>query len=360
MSDNAIQVRSNDGRTWYLNEDNNTVAVKDANGKLTNVADLNTQQRDLGMADVHVNAALTNYAAGYKLGASIADFVAPPVMVDKASNYYYTWDKDDALQGAHTQLVSEAAPIPEISPRLSSTLYTTVPYGLASFVPQGLSANADTPLNPRMAAISRIQNAMSIGREARAAAALMSASVFSGYTATIAAGAKWNGGATSNPLNDLLTAIENALMPITDVVMSQRVWHAFVQNPNVAKFGMYKDSDNMSPSALSALLKLPPITIGAMKVKSNTAGTYGYAWGNGCLLLHREAGPTVDQQSISTAKTFRWVKGGMGVDSNGFRVRQWYDPAKGQDGGEYVAVVTNEVITATAPASGYYLHTCYQ
>lgn len=353
--ENLIAVRSADGREWYLNETENTVAVKDAQGRLVNVA----EQRDLAMSDVHVNAALANYAAGYKLGDGVADFVAPPLMVQKASDYYYTWDKDDALQGAHTQLVSEASPIPEISPRLSSALYTTAPYGLASFVPQGVVAAADAPLNPRQAAVNRVMNAMLIGREARAASALTNASTFAGYTAAIAAGNKWNGGAGSNPVTDLLGAVEKALMPITDIVMSEQVWNAFVTNANVLKYSMYNTATKMLPGELMALLKLPPITVARMKVKSNSAGTYGYAWGTGCVLLHRDPGATVDGQSISTAKTFRWVKGGMGVDSNGFRVRQWFDPSKGQDGGEYIAVVTNEVITVTAPATGYLLTACY-
>lgn len=354
-----IVVRSQDGREWRLDEHNNTVQSRDSSGTWRNVVDLNT--RELGLGDVHINSALANYAAGYKLANSIADFVAPPVMVDKASDYFFTWDKDDALQGAHTQLASEASPLPEISPRVSETLFTTVPYGLASFVPQGIIAAADAPLNPRMAAISRIMNAMTIGRESRAATLLMSGTTFSGYTANIAAGAKWNGGATSDPISDLHTALEAALMPITDIIMSERVAHAFARNPNVAKYGLYKnDTRELDLEKVSAVLSLPPITVGKMKVKSNSAGTYGYAWGNGCLLIHREPGPTVDQMSISTAKTFRWRKGGLGTDSNGFRVRQWFDPSKGQDGGEYVAVLCNEVVTATAVATGYYLGTCWQ
>jgi hypothetical protein len=353
-----IVVRSGDGREWRLDEYNNTVQTRDANGVWRNTVDLNT--RELGMADVHINSALANYAAGYKLADGIADYVAPAVLVDKASDYYYTWDKDDALQGAQTMLVSEASPIPEISPRLSSTLYTTAPFGLATFVPQGVLAAADAALNPRLAGINRLMSAMSIAREGRAAA-LMSTVTFSGYTAAIAAGAKWNGGATSDPIADLHGAIEAALMPITDIVMSEQVCHDFARNPNVAKYGLYKDnSKQLDLAQLSTVLSLPPITVGKMKGKSASAGTYGYTWGAGCLLLHREPGPTVDQMSISTAKTFRWRKGGLGSDANGFRVRQWFDPSKGQDGGEYIAVCCNEVVVATSAASGYYLSACHQ
>lgn len=352
MSDNRTVVRTLDGRTFYLDEHNNT--VQDANG--VNIG----ETRELGIANVHLATTLGNYCAGYKLADGIADFVAPPVPTDKASDYYTTWDKDDAFQGAHTQLVGEAAPLPEITPRLSSTLFSTAPYGLATFVPQGVIANADNPINPRMGYLRRIMNAMAIGREQRAAALLMSGTTFSGYTANVAAGAKWNGGATSDPIADLHSAIKTALMPITDIIMSEEVAFAFVTNPNVAKYVQYKSGVDVDGAAISSILKLPPITISKHKTKSNTTGLYGYTWGRGCLLIHREPGVTIDGESISTAKTFRWRKGGLGNDASGFRVRMWFDPAKGQDGGEYIAVCTNEVVTATAPATGYYLGTCYQ
>ena len=360
MSDHLEMVQGLDGSVFYLDEINHTVMRKDGNGRLVVVSEFRALGQSLSAADVHQDHTLAGYAAGYKLASSIVEDVAPTVLVGNSSDYYTTWDKEDAFQGAHSDLVAENQPIPEISPRLSRTLFTTAPRGLCSFVGQGVIANADTPLNPRQAAVNRIMNAMTIGRESRAATLLMSGSTFSGYTSNIAAGNKWNGGAGSDPVRDILTAIENAWMDITNIVMSQQVWHAFSTNPNTMKYGMYKPGDSITPQALSAILELPPFIVSKMKTMSPTTGLKQYVWGSGCLLIHKQAGPTVDGQTVSTAKTFRWNKGGLGTDTNGFRTRTWFDPAKGQDGGEYVAVLSNEVVTATAPATGYYLGTCYQ
>jgi len=362
MSSNLFKVMGPNGSVFYLDEDNHTVMQRDANGRLVNKTEFRAGLgQNISVADVHVDSTLSNYAAGYKLADSIIEDVAPTVLTAHSSDYYTTWDKEDAFQAAHSVLATENESLPEVSPRVSRTLFTTSPAGMCSFIGQGVIANADSPLNPRMAAISAIMNKMILNREVAGATTLMSGTTFSGYTSNIAAGNKWNGGAGSDPVKDLLTAIEAAYMSITNIVMSEQVWHDFSTNPNVMKYGMYKPGDSITPQALSAILQLPPFLVGKMKYLPNTSATsLSYVWGAGCLLIHKEVGPTINQQSVSTAKTFRWNKGGMGTDSNGFRTRTWFDPSRGQDGGEYVAVLSNEIVTATAPATGYYLGTCHQ
>jgi hypothetical protein len=355
MSD-TFEVRDDSGQVAHIDDRNQNVTYRTPEGKLVT--------RDLSSADVHINSALGNYAAGYKLAPAVAEIVAPVVLTEKASDYFYTWDKLDAFQSASVQIASEGDKLPEISPRVSSTLFSTVPYGLMSFVPQGIIANADTPLQPRLAAMNRIMNVMLRAREERTAAALQTAGSFTSFTSTLGATAKWNGGTASDPVADMHLAIETALMEITHIVMSERTWHAFIRNPNVAKYSLYKDGaktlDTANPSDLSALLGLPQIVVGKMKGRSSSAGTYGYLWGNPVTFLHNPPGVPTDGQSICTAKTFRWSKGGLATDANGFRVRTWFDPYLGQDGGERIAVLTNETVVITGPATGYYLVDAYQ
>src|SRR5262245_7676615 len=53
---------------------------------------------DLAQGDVHTDAPLPNYAAGYKLSDGLADIACPVVLVDKASNKFNTWDKENAFK----------------------------------------------------------------------------------------------------------------------------------------------------------------------------------------------------------------------------------------------------------------------
>lgn len=355
-----LKVRDADtNQVWTLDLANNTRTMTDASGRLITM--------DLGQADVHIDAALAIYAAGYNQWEGIADIVAPLVPSDKASNKYFTWDKDDIFQQVDDLVVGPNAQVMEISPRVSSSSFTTVGYGASAAVSTELLANADAPLNPEKAAMRRCLQAVKLGREVRVAnQALTSSNWTGGYTTTLGATAKWNGGAASNPIQDIMTAIENSLTSVTHIALSERTWHDFFQNANVQKFVASKidapplgvvnagDQLRIASDKLSALLGLPPFVIGRQKKK--ISGGYGYVWGDNVALIHADPGVPSDGQSISTMKTFRWTGADSGaVDGTmqgGFLVRSYYDPRRGARGSKIVVVTHNDAEVTTSVYAG--------
>lgn len=348
MSDHLIPVRDSEtGEEYTLDLKNNTRTMRDVSGRLVTL--------DLGQSDVHIDTALANVAFGFKLPVGIADEIAPVVPVSKASDRYFKWDKDDVFQQAETLEVTPAGTIQELSPRLSSSPFSTRAFALQAFVPTELEANADGPLRPRMAATNRLMNALMVGREVRVAAALRTAASYgAAFKSTILAAAKWNGGASSNPVQDLYTRIEATLQPVTDIVMSERTWHDFVQNTAVQKYTVSKTvtpgvnpiANNGQASELAALLGLPRIHIGAMKAKGASTGTYDYIWGDDVVLVHRPNVLPSDGQEIATMYTFRWTGAGNaddGTSQGGFFVRSFFDPKRGPRGGTVIVVGHNDV-----------------
>jgi hypothetical protein len=325
---------------------NNTRTMRDpGTGKLVTM--------DLGQADVHIDAPLANYAAGYTNWGGIADEVAPVIPVAKASDKFYTWDKDDVFQYVENAVVAPGGHVNEVNPRLSSASYSTVAYGLGAFVPTEVSANADAPLQPEMAATRRILNALMLNREVRVANLVTTSGNWSGgYTAAVAA--KWNGGTNSNPVADLFTAIESSLTPVRAVAMSERVWHSFVQNAAVQKYIFAKSGAPSLPNTtdIPTLFGLPPFLIGKMKGKTSTG--YGYVWGNNVALITNDPTAPRDGQTISTAYTFRW-NGANTADGNlqgGFLVRSYFDPKRGPRGGRMIVAVHNDVEVLTSIYAG--------
>lgn len=348
---NTIKVRGENGRVYEVDEDRGVVWGENYKAEL----------RELSTSDVHINSAMSNFVVGFgrNQAQAIADIVMPPLVVSKASDTYHTIDKDDLLQDiTDNDAVGEDDAIPVVSPRKSNATYTTIGRGLASRVPQGVIANADALVDPRMMALSRVMNAMTLRREKRVISAVQNASTFSGYTSAVAA--KWNGGANSDPVLDLHTAIETALKPITHIAMSEQVGNAFVRNPNVQKYFNYTAGMTVmdAASSLAARLDLPQFVIGKMKGKSVTAGTYGYLWGTSVCLLHIPAGADASPEEVPTARTFRWNKAGN-VGSNGFRFREWFEPNKGQDGGTMLAVLSNDAEVVVSACTGYLLTGAY-
>ncbi len=337
-----------------VNLQQNIVTMRDGGGQLI--------QMDLGQADVHVDRTLASYAAGFRLQEGVADLASPPVVVPNASDKYWTWDKDDTFQLVQDMATSAGGQVKEVSMRLSNTAFQTKQYALQAFVPTEVQANADTPINPTLAAMRRIMNAMMLAREVRVAT-LLRTSANHANVITCTSTTKWNGGAGSNPIQDLFTLIENSLQPITDIAMSEQTAHDFMQNPAVQKYLAYKTnvpglmkvtSDGRTGSqdmgAFSAMLGLPPIHVAAMKYKA-TASTYPYVWGGDVLLLHKPpAGIPTDGQDIAPSYTFRWSGGTVGDSTvqGGFIVRSFFNPYRGPRGGQQIIVTMNDAEVSTS------------
>ena len=362
MSNQVIKFRDVDtNQLVEVDIVNRTRSFRDESGKLVTM--------DLGQSDVHIDRGLANYASGYKHAEAKADEASPIVTVPNASDKYWKWDKDDVFQQVTDIESSPGGIVKEVTPRLSSSSFSTVNYAIGAFIPTEVEANADSPLQPAMSAMRRCMNVLIMAREMRVATMFeTTGSYTSGFTATIASGAKWNGGASSNPVQDIYTQIEAALMPITDIFMSERTYHDFVQNSAVQKYIASKINVPGTPlpeqiTGVQALLGLPKIHVCAMKTKSATAGTYGYVWANDVVLVHKPAaGIPRDGQDISSSYTFRWSGGNVGdatVDG-GFVVRSFFNQFRGPRGGRQIVVTHNDAEVLTSDVVSGLIHTAHQ
>lgn len=350
-----VQVKDDNGRSYELDLDMNVVRGQGFEAETRAV---------LTQSDVNISSAMSSFVGGYGMNDrfAIADAVCPPVLVSQPSGQYHTWSSADLVNNVTNDVVAGDAEIKTVSPSLSSDSYSCVNYGLASFINNNVVAAADAPLDPRMAAYRRVMNAMAMKRELRVAAlAQDTTTTFASYKTDLSSTTKWNGGTSSDPVSNLLTAIDSAMMPITDICLSQGSWHALIQNSNVQKFGLSNIGEkimSMSPDEVASRLGLEGIKfhIGRMKYK-NSSGTVTWIWGTACTLLHIPTGASIDEEEIPTLRTFRW---NAPVGSNGFELREWEVPSKGQRGGRMVAVVTSEVQKAVAPVTGYVITGCVQ
>jgi hypothetical protein len=368
MSDSVITLKAPGGGSVQLDEYNMTVTD---NGRKCGVRDLTmpaldrlfdaAARRDLSVAGVHTASALASFITGYRNEGVVADIVCPPLMVSKASDYYYTFSKNDVFRRVNTTLASEDAEPVEVGPTLSSSTFTCKAYGVSSFIAQGVEANADPGINPMLAAMRRCLAVMAIEREHRVQALLNNATTFASYTSTLSSSNYWADGASSDPVADIMTAQETADMPITHMVVSRKSWNRFIKNAQVAKYSQFAATDALSldPGSLMARLGFAGIQvlISDMKSESTTSGTttLSYVWDDDAFFLHIPAGADADPTEIPTCRNFRWLKDGASRDTMGFRVREWDVPGRGQDGGKKIAVVCNEVETVVAANTGYLL-----
>jgi hypothetical protein len=347
------------GAAQVLDLRNNTITMRDeGSGRMITM--------DLGQPDVHLDRALATYAAGYRFVdfECIADEVCPVTLTPYASDKFFTWDKDDILQDADDIIVGPNGTVKEISPRLSSTNFQTVPYGIGAFVPTELQGNADAPLQIQQQATARCVTVLKQARERRVAALYNNGANWSGgYSVTLGATAKWNSGSASAPVQDVFALEEGSITPVKTLVMSEPVYHGFAANTNVQKFFVSKTNtppmagnitNGANAQALADLIGVDKVLVSRRKGK--TSGGYGYIWGTSAIGMYNEASTPTGGQMISTARTFRWngangnVPDGTMVD--GFLVRTYRDPSRGSRGGQKVVVVHNDAEIMTSVFAG--------
>lgn len=319
---------------------------------------------DLGVNDVHTNATLPNYIGGYKIAEGAADLASPVILVPKASDVYYTWNKETDFQRKIPSQSANGGSVSEVNPGLSSSTYTTASRALAAFIPTEIQANADTPIRVFPKAVQMCTDGLRLEREIRVVNKFQtSANFLTSLVTTIAAGSQWDGGSASDPVANLHAALEASFMPVTEIVMSEQVFHAFIRNPAVQKFFTFKDGlpGIPSPEQVANTLGLPPIVVVLMKYM--TGGSATYVWGDDVTLIRRpKESPPTSQMDVGTSYTMRWIGGEApdGTLTAGFLVRTYFDPKRGARGGTQVVVVHNDDEQITSNAVGGLLINAYQ
>ena len=318
---------------------------------------------DLGQSDVHLPAAMGNFAGGYHNETPMADMAAPPLMAKNFSDKYFVFDKNDAFQLAVPQVGAGGANVPEVPPRLANFTYTCQEYALGGFVPTQVQASQDAPLQIKQATAIRVMNALLMQRELRVASLLQTSANWNAQqVTTLASGAQWGSavgsalgaGASSDPVADIHNAMEASLGRVTGMILSERAFHALQRNPTVQSKIAYKDSVAPLPTAdtIAAILTLPRIYVASMKYL-DTTGAYSYIWGNHVVFIRQPAQmPPTTQNDVATAYTFRWnfSNGSIpdGTYSGGFLVREFYNQVRGSAGGSQLVMMLHddEVMTS--------------
>jgi hypothetical protein len=328
-------------------------------------ADEDAVLMDLGPADVHIPSAMPNFASGYKNEPPLADIACPVLLAQKQVDDYWQFDKNDAFQRAAPIAGAGGGQVAEVSPRLANAQYSTKERALGGYVSTQLEANADAPLRILQATTRRVMNALVLEREMRVQNLLRTTANWnSGLVVTLGAGFQWDGGTNSDPVKDLQTRIESSFGAPTGIIMSQRVWHAFIRNPAVRGYYAYKSdlAAVPTPQQMQAILELPPIYVSKMKY-INTSGTLDFIWGNDVVLVRQpEEMPPTSQEDVATAYTFRWnVQNPKdGVANGGMIVRQFYNQHRGSMGGLQIVVVHHDAEVMTSQYVGGLIVSAWQ
>ena len=278
--------------------------------------------------NVHLDAILTNISVAYIQNQDnfIASKVFPVVPVDKKSNKFYTYTKNDWFRDE----VIQRAPGTESAGSgygLSTDSYSCDVFGFHKDIDDQTRANSDNPLNPDREATDFITGRMLLRQEIQFTTDFFGTSIWgtdvTGVASSPSAGTsfyQWSDFANSDPLEDVEGGKEKILsttgfLPNT-LVLGYQVFRRLKNHPDIVDRYKYTSAQAITEDMMARLFGVDRILVAKAVYATNkegATGAYSFAYGKAALLCY--VAPSPGLMTPSAGYTFAWtgVSAGLGA-----------------------------------------------
>ena len=276
---------------------------------------------------VHIDAILTNISVAYLQNQDnfIADKVFPVIPVDKKSNKYFTYTKNDWFRDE----AQRRAPGTESAGggyNLSTGTYSCDVFAFHKDVDDQTLANADTPLNPLREATEFVTRRLMLRRELQWVSDFFATSVWgtdvTGVAGTPTSGQtkQWSDYTSSDPISDIENAKSGILsatgMEGNTLVLGYDVFKSLKNHPDLVDRIKYTSSQTITTDMLAAMFDIPRVIVAkAVKATNNEGATEAYSFAHGKKALLCHVAPQPGLLTPSAGYSFSWtgVSGGLGA-----------------------------------------------
>jgi hypothetical protein len=318
---------------------------------------------------VHFDRALTTLSIKRTNALHVADKVFGQVPVDKQSNKYFIYGRDE------WQIIDDlrrpGAEANEFDWNLSSDTYFAEGHALKQGIPDEIRANADEPVDMDADTTNKLTDSINLQKEYLAASTATNTSVVTQYTAN-SGGSLWSDPVNSSPITDVTNAkavIQPQIGQIPNkVLVSYPVFLALQNNQQIierVKFSMKALPRDITADLMAEAFDVDEVIVApALKVTSaagvaeftsagvyNTAFTTDYVWGKNALLFYRP--PAMGLRVVGFGAQFRWLFGmtRAGMESTvGWLVKRWREEKRTRD---VVEVQSYHALKVVAAAAAY-------
>ncbi len=299
--------------------------------------------------DVHIDSALTNFSRKYSNEAFIWPQVMPVVKVNKRSDKFFRYVKEDYFR-IPDDMVSPKAYPNEVGLKVDTDNYSVKDHALEDWVSREEEENADSPLAPRTDAVEFLLEQLNLAQEKRVADIVFNAASYpTGNKVTLSGTSQW-GGSADDPIGDILTGLDTAFMRPNVIVFGAEAWTKFRQLPEVidavkAVSGASPQGGLASAEEVAKLFDVEKVLIGRARYNASAEGqtaSYSRIWGKHVALLYVKERPTV--RSVTFGATFVEMK---------MTVMTGWDGRRGAKGATWIKVAWNSDEKLIAPDVGY-------
>lgn len=295
--------------------------------------------------NVHVNQPLTNVSVRYNWGEGIADRVFPEVPVQKESDVYFVYDRDNVRLDETLRANRAEANI--VGFDYSTTTYTLEEHALKELISDRDRANADSPLNLDVDATQHLTEKLLIRREVDTAVLCFTTTTW-GNNATVASAAAWDT-STSNPVADVLTAttimLQQGFVRPTRGVMGWEAMRQLKANSTTTDRIKYTERAIITDEIMASLFDLNMLLVGTAArnvAQEGMAESNTFIWGKDMLVYYAPMAASLR----TPAAGYLLTVGGR------FKTKKWRAEERG---GDWIEVSTMFLPRAVATSAAYLL-----
>lgn len=275
---------------------------------------------------VHVDAILTNISVAYlqKQDNFIADKVFPIVPVDKKSDKFFVYTKNDWFRD-EAQRRADATESAGSGYNLTTDTYSADVWAFHKDVGDQVVANADAPLNPLREATEFVTHRLLLRRELQFVSDYFTTGVWAddvtGVSGTPSSGEtkQWSDYTSSDPIDDIEAAkseiLGNTGMEANTLVLGYDVFRQLKNHPDLVDRIKYTSSQTITEDMLARMFDLDRVLVAkAVKATNNegATGAYDFAYGKAALLCHVAPNPGLLTPSAGYHFSWTGVSGGIG------------------------------------------------
>jgi len=287
---------------------------------------------------VHVDAILTNASVAYIQSADnfIANKVFPIVPVDKQSDLYFKYTKEDWFRD-DARLRADGAEAATSGYGLTTDNYYANVYAIKKVVGDQTMANFDNPLDPMRDAAKFTAQLILNRMENQFVSDFIQTGVwgtdYTGVAGTPSTGEfkQWSDLANSDPIQNIEDGKAKILsttgFEANKLVLGYDVYKTLRNHPDIIDRVKYTGRDVPDTTYLAQLFGVDEVLV-AKAVKNTAAegqtGSFSFAFGKSALLVHSAPAPSILTPSAGYSFQWRGVSEGLGltVGTKQYRLEQ--------------------------------------
>ena len=279
--------------------------------------------------NVHVNAVLTNVSTAYiqKQTSYIANKMFPVIPVDKKSDLYYTYTKNDWFRDEAQRRRGGEESVGS-GYGLSTDSYACEVWAIHKDIDDQTRDNADSPIRLDTEATEFVTQRILLRKEVDWVSSYFTTSVWA--TDTTPANL-WSDPVNSDPIRDVKTGVRTVLKNTgrkpNKLLLGYEVYDELTQHPDLIDRLKYTNTvtgRTITPQMLAALFDLEEVMVAEAIQATNKEGetaAYNFVFGKHALLAHVPSTPGLLTPSAGYTFAWRGVSGGMGLTQGVTRFR---------------------------------------